>query len=452
MAQDILIVDDEADIRTMLAGILEDEGYETREAGDGEGALEGVRGRCPTLVILDIWLQGSRIDGLAVLDTIKHEHPSLPVLMISGHGTIETAVQAIKQGAFDFIEKPFQTDRLIVLVERAIEDARLRRENAELRLRMGAPDALVGDSTHMNQVRQAVERVAPTGSRAMIFGPPGVGKETVARLLHTHSRRADGPFVVLNCAAMHPERMESELFGEEPATPGVSGPRKTGTFEQAHGGTLFLDEVGDMPLETQGKIVRVLQEQSFHRVGGRVQVQVDVRVVAATSHDLPEAINNGTFREDLYYRVNVMDIHLPPLRERPGDILPLARHFIKKHSARATHPIEGISDEAAKLLTRYHWPGNVRELENTIEKAVLLCKNQRLEPEDLDMNISETETDLLPANDNLSLKEALKEVERKIILRTLDECDGNKKQTAERLDINRTTLYNKLHEHEIMES
>lgn len=296
MAHDILIVDDEADIRMLIAGILNDEGIKTREAADADQAFAQVAARRPSLVVLDIWLQGSRLDGLQILEQLMRDHANLPVIMISGHGNIETAVQAIKVGAYDFIEKPFKADRLLLMVDRAIEAARLKRENQELKLRAGGDAELIGKSSAVNQVRQSIDKVAPTGSRVLISGPPGAGKEVVARLIHARSRRAGGPFVGLNCATMRPERLEMELFGTEA---GVDGPgRKIGTFEQAHGGTLLLDEVADMPLETQGKIVRALQEQVFERVGGGQRVEVDVRVIATSNRDLQAEIEQGRFRQD----------------------------------------------------------------------------------------------------------------------------------------------------------
>src|ERR671926_518132 len=310
MAHDILIVDDEADIRMLIAGILRDEGYATREAGDSEEALAAIHTRQPTLVVLDIWLQNSQLDGIEILHQVRADMPSVPVVMISGHGTIETAVEAIKIGAYDFIEKPFKSDRLLLVVARAIEAAQLRRENAELRLRAGGELDLVGASSAINQLRQQIERVAPTGSRVLVTGAPGSGKEVVGRLLHARSRRAEGPFVAINCATMHPDRLEIELFGSEGNDGGT--PRKVGTFERAHGGTLFLDEVADMPLETQGKIVRALQEQTFERVGGG-RVEVDVRVFASTNRDLAELIAAGRFREDLFYRLSVVPIRVPAL-------------------------------------------------------------------------------------------------------------------------------------------
>ncbi|MCB2099522.1 MAG: sigma-54-dependent Fis family transcriptional regulator, partial [Rhodobacterales bacterium] len=305
VSSEVLIVDDEADIRFITAGILEDEGFRTRQAANAAEALSAVAARRPSLVLLDIWLQDSHLDGLGILDALRQDHPDLPVVMMSGHGTIETAVTAIRKGAYDFIEKPFQTDRLLVLVARAMEAARLKRENIELRRRTGGPVHMIGQSAAMQQVRQAVQRVAPANSRVLITGPAGSGKEVVARALHDLSRRASGPFEVLNCASMEPDRMEVELFGtESPPSPDV--PRKVGTFEAADGGTLFLDEVADMPLETQGKIVRVLQDQHFERVGGGSRVQVDVRVVAASSQNLTDAIREGRFRDDLFYRLSVV--------------------------------------------------------------------------------------------------------------------------------------------------
>src|SRR5712671_331024 len=311
MAHDILIVDDEADIRMLIAGVLKDEGYATREAGDSAEALAAIQARQPTLVILDIWLQGSELDGIAILRQLQSEMPSVPVVMISGHGTIETAVEAIKIGAYDFIEKPFKADRLLLLIARAIEAAQLRRENAELKLRAGGELDLVGASPAINQLRTQIERVAPTGSRVLISGAPGAGKEIVGRLLHARSRRSQGPFVPINCATMRPDRLEIELFGSEASNNGEA--RKIGTFEQAHGGTLFLDEVADMPLETQGKIVRALQDQTFERVGG-ARVKVDVRVIASTNRDLALEIAAGRFREDLYYRLAVVPLQVPTLR------------------------------------------------------------------------------------------------------------------------------------------
>ena len=325
MASDILIVDDEADIRELVAGILEDEGHETRTAGNSDAALQAITDRVPRLVFLDIWLQGSRLDGLDLLDAIKAQHPEVPVVMISGHGNIETAVSAIKKGAYDFIEKPFKADRLILVVRRAIEAFKLRRENSELRVRAGDDTTLIGISPALAQVRQTIDKVAPTNSRVLIAGPSGSGKEVVARLMHARSRRSGHAFVAINAANMAPERMETELFGTEES---ASGPRKVGVFEQAHGGTLFLDEVAEMPLETQSKILRVLVDQTFERVGGGSRVKVDVRVVSSSSRDLLEEISKGRFREDLFHRLNVVPISVPALASRREDIPLLVEHFM----------------------------------------------------------------------------------------------------------------------------
>src|SRR3954466_5886191 len=378
MAHDILIVDDEADIRMLIAGVLKDEGYATREAGNSTEAMAAIQARQPTLVILDIWLQGSELDGIGILRRLRAEMPSVPVVMISGHGTIETAVEAIKIGAYDFIEKPFKADRLLLVIARAIEAALLRRENAELKLRAGGELDLVGASSAMNQLRQQIERVAPTGSRVLITGAPGSGKEVAGRLLHARSRRAQGPFVPVNCATMRPDRLEIELFGSE--ANGEGAPRKIGTFERAHGGTLFLDEVADMPIETQGKIVRVLQEQTFERVGGSRRVEVDVRVVASSNRELSSEIAAGRFREDLFYRLNVVPIRVPPLRERREDIPLLARHFMTRSAEAANLRSRELGEEARAALQAYEWPANVRQLRNVVDWLLISAPGEALDP------------------------------------------------------------------------
>ena len=330
MAADILVVDDEADIRELVAGVLEDEGYSVRTAGDSDSALQAVRARRPAVLILDIWMQGGGLDGIELLGVVKELDPDLPVLMISGHGTIETAVAAIKKGAYDFLEKPFKTDRLLLLVERALEAATLKRENRRLRTQAGVPSGFLGRSASAAQLRQTIARVAVASSRVMISGPPGSGKELVARLIHETSSKAKAEFVPIGAAGMTPERMDLELFGEE----GEGGrPSKIGVFERAHGGTLYLDEVADMPRETQGRILRVLVEQRFRRVGGDSDVQVDVRVVSSTSRDLREEIAAGRFREDLYHRLNVVPLRVPGLAERREDIPELVLYFTDQISA-----------------------------------------------------------------------------------------------------------------------
>ncbi|WP_404378668.1 sigma-54-dependent transcriptional regulator [Caenispirillum salinarum] len=451
MARDILIVDDESDIRMLLAGILEDEGYEPREAGDGDEALEEIRRRAPSMIILDIWLEGSRIDGLQVLETVKAEHPTVPVVMISGHGTIETAVSAIKLGAYDFIEKPFKSDRLLLLVERAMEAASLKRENEELRLRAGGPPELVGGSPGIAQVRQAIDRVAPTGSRVLLTGAPGSGKEVGARLIHAKSKRADMPFVVVNCAAMHPDRMEPELFGVEAGVDGLTG-RKIGLFEQAHGGTLLLDEVADMPMETQGKIVRALQEQTFERVGGSKRVEVDVRVIAASNRDLQQAITEGAFREDLYYRLNVVPIRMPDLRDRREDIPLLARHFMEQAARAAGMAPREIGEDAMAALQSYGWPGNVRQLRNVVDWLLIMAPGDPAQPitaEHLPAEIGSITPEVLRLENSgqimaLPLREAREMFEREYLISQVTRFNGNISRTAEFVGMERSALHRKL--------
>ncbi|HYC04802.1 MAG TPA: sigma-54 dependent transcriptional regulator [Azospirillaceae bacterium] len=450
MAHDILIVDDEADIRMLIAGILGDEGMKTREAADSDQALAAVAARRPSLVILDIWLQGSRLDGLQILDELKRDHPDVPIVMISGHGTIETAVAAIKRGAYDFIEKPFKSDRLLLLVERAIEAARLRRENRELRLRAGGEFELIGKSLPINQLRQNIEKVAPTGSRVLISGPPGSGKEVVARILHQRSRRADGPFVALNCATMRPDRLEIELFGTEQPIDGAG--RKVGTFEQAHGGTLFLDEVADMPLETQGKIVRVLQEQTFERVGGSSRVEVDVRVIASTNRDLSAEIESGHFRQDLYYRLAVVPLKVSALRDRREDIPLLARHFMQRSSDAAGIPQRVFGEDAMAALQAYDWPGNVRQLRNVVDWLLIMVSGDPAEPIRADMLPPEigaiTPTVLKWEKGGeimaLPLREAREVFEREYLLAQVTRFGGNISRTAAFVGMERSALHRKL--------
>ncbi|MGF1626726.1 MAG: sigma-54-dependent transcriptional regulator [Alphaproteobacteria bacterium] len=449
MARDVLVVDDEADIRLLIAGTLEDEGYTTREAANSDQAMAAVRERQPSLVILDIWLEGSQLDGMQVLELLLHDHPNLPIVMISGHGSIETAVSAIKQGAYDFIEKPFKSDRLLLIVERAVESARLRAENTELRLRAGAETDLIGGSPAVNQLRQAVLRVAPTGSRVLLSGAPGSGKEVVARLLHRRSRRTDGPFVVLNCATLNPDRLETELFGEETAT---DGRRKVGTFERAHGGTLLLDEVADMPLETQGKIVRVLQDQSFERVGGSTRVHVDVRVIASTNRNLAELISAGQFREDLYYRLNVVPLAVPSLAERREDIPVLARHFMNMAAQSAGLASRELSEDSIAALQAYEWPGNVRQLRNVMDWLLIMAPGGGREPIRAEMLPPEISAATPPALRweqsgeimGLPLREARETFERQYLAAQVNRFGGNISRTASFVGMERSALHRKL--------
>jgi len=451
MAHDILVVDDEADIRMLMCGILKDEGYQTREAGNSTQALAAVRSRRPTLVVLDIWLQGSELDGIEILKIIRRELPDLPVVMISGHGTIETAVAAIKIGAYDFIEKPFKSDRLLLVVERAIEAARLRREVEELRLRAGGDEELIGVSHAMTQLRQQVERVAGTGSRVLVSGPPGAGKDVVARVLHGQSRRASGPFVALNCATLRPERLELELFGSEAGAESADSPRKVGTFEQAHGGTLFLDEVADMPLETQGKIVRAVQDQTFERVGGG-RVEVDVRVVASTNRDLAFEIAAGRFREDLFYRLAVVPIRVPSLRERCEDIPLLARHFMARAAEGARLTPREFGEDAMAALQAYEWPGNVRQLRNVVDWLLIMAPGESREPLRADMlpaeigSIAPTVVKWDKGGEimTLPLRDAREVFEREYLLAQVTRFGGNISRTAAFVGMERSALHRKL--------
>jgi two-component system nitrogen regulation response regulator NtrX len=451
MANEILIVDDEADIRMLITGILQDEGYETCDAGDSERALELLRQRRPSLVVLDIWLENSTLDGMEILSAVKQEWPATPVVMISGHGNIETAVNAIKLGAYDFIEKPFKSDRLLLVVQRAIEAARLRSENEELRLRIGQTSDFIGSSHWYHQVSQAIRKVAPTGSRVLITGPAGAGKEVVARQLHSCSHRATAPFVALNCATMHPDRLEPELFGTEPGL--LDGEAGTvGTFEKAHGGTLFLDEVADMPMETQGKIVRVLQEQTFQRVGGDKRIAVDVRVIAATNRDLPGLISDGRFREDLFYRLNVVPIEVPALRERREDIPELVTCFMERAAENAGLPPRALSDDALAALRAYEWPGNVRQLRNVIEWVLIMAPGRPQDPVRPDMlppEIGASALASLPSETgeeimSLPLREAREVFERKYLEAQVMRFGGNISRTASFVGMERSALHRKL--------
>jgi two-component system nitrogen regulation response regulator NtrX len=446
MAQEILIVDDEADIRSIIADTLADEGYDTRMAADADAALAALRARRPSLVLLDIWLEGSRIDGMGVLDAIRAEHPSVPVVMISGHGTIEVAVAAIRKGAYDFLEKPFQTDRLLLVIARAIEAARLRRENEELKFRAGVDCEMVGVSAAVAHINQMIERVAPTNSRVLVTGAAGTGKEVVARLIHARSLRRDGPFVVLNCATMHPERMEAELFG-------VDGEqRKVGTLEQAHGGTMLLDEVADMPLETQAKFLRVLQDQAVHRINGSEPCKVDARVIATTSKDLNALIEQGRFREDLFYRLRVVPIDVPPLRQRREDIPSLARHLMATASLRAGLPPRQLGEDAIAALQAYPWPGNVRQLCNVIDWLLIMTPAtethvvtaRQLPPDIVGAEAPLPSLDRAAEIMTMPLREAREAFEREYLMAQIARFGGNISRTAGFIGMERSALHRKL--------
>lgn len=452
MAKDILVVDDEEDIRELISGVLSDEGFKTRVAADSDQALDAVRVRRPNVLILDIWLQGSKMDGLELLDEVKRLDPELPVIIISGHGTIETAVSAIKRGAYDFIEKPFKADRLLLNVSRAIEAAELRRENKELR-RFGGPEtSLIGESSAIAVVRNIVDKVAPTGSRVLITGPAGCGKEVVARLLHSRSTRADGPFVVVNAASMAPERMEMELFGIEDRSGDPQSQRQTGLFERAHGGTLFIDEVADMPLETQGKILRVLVDQTFVRVGGSKSVEVDVRVISATSRELSMEIQAGRFRADLYHRLNVVPVAVPSLRERMSDIPLLVEYFINREAESLGLPRRTLTDEAMAALQTADWPGNVRELRNVVARLLILSPEDAdapigvgmLPPEIVDKNATMIRPEGTKEIMTLPLREAREYFEREYLSAQIQRFGGNISRTANFIGMERSALHRKL--------
>ncbi|AHI24391.1 sigma-54-dependent Fis family transcriptional regulator [Komagataeibacter xylinus] len=450
MGHEILIVDDEPDIRLLIEGILADEGYETRLAADSDSAIAAFRERRPSLVVLDVWLQGSRLDGLGILNVLHKEEPSIPVIMISGHGTIETAVAALQHGAYDFIEKPFQADRLLVVVRRALEASRLARENAELRLRAGSGTVLEGRSAAITAVRNQIDRVAPTGSRVLISGMAGTGKEVAARMIHASSRRAEGPFIALNCATLAPGRFEEELFGIEGGDDGAG--RRTGVLERAHGGTLVLDEVSDMPLETQGKIVRALQDQTFERLGGARRVKVDVRVLATTNRDLQSEIAMGRFREDLYYRLAVVPLRIPSLRERREDIPELARMFLDRAAENAGLPLRELSGDAIAALQSYEWPGNERELRNLMERLLIMMPGNSSDPIRADMlpsTVGEGAPALLKFDSDedvmsLPLREARDLFETQYLQAQLLRFGGNISRTAGFVGMERSALHRKL--------
>jgi len=481
MALEVLIVDDEADIRELVSGVLEDEGYAVRAAADSTQTLDAIEERRPSMVLLDVWLQGSKLDGLQLLQEIKQRDPTIPVLVISGHGNLDTAVAAVREGAVDFIEKPFEAERLIYLVDRATETDRLRRENQTLRLQIGQEDQLQGSSVAINTVRATLKRVAPTGSRVMISGPPGVGKEIAARMIHQWSPRARAPFIVLSAAMMSPDRIEEELFGsdsdgvirsgllapfivlsaammspdrieEELFGSDSDGVIRSGLLEHAHGGTLFLDEIADMPLTTQAKILRVLTDQSYTRVGGQRPVKVDVRVLSATSRNLQDEIAAGRFREDLYYRLNVVPVKLPPLRERREDIPELVSHFLARIAAERRMSAPTISEEAMAALQAHDWPGNVRQLRNIIERTLILAPGDRAARIEVDLlppEVLDNQSAMSGANSGMAimgspLREAREAFEREYLKIQIRRFSGNISRTASFIGMERSALHRKL--------
>ena len=448
MAHEILIVDDEDDIRQLIAGILEDEGFKTRQAANSADAFNAIAARQPSLIILDVWLRDSEHDGLQMLEAIRRDNPNQQVVMISGHGTVDMAVSATKMGAYGFISKPFKTEVLLHTIGRAVEEARLRRENLELQAQaVDRVDNFVGNSQPITQLRQTVDKVAATDSRVLITGPPGAGKGVVARLLHIHSARRDSRFVLLNCAGLKPESLETALFGAEPEG---GGPRRIGVLEEAHTGTLLLDEVADMSLETQGKIVRVLQNKNFVRLGGETEVAVDVRVLAATNKDLRKEIDAGRFREDLFYRLNVVPLPVPALQARRQDIPELAQHLMERLCRVKGRPTCLLGGDALAMLQAYEWPGNVWELINVIERLLINAPTgMEIRSDAVSAAIGQGTVNFMPWDKasetmNQPLREAREAFEREYLAFHLIRLSGNISLTAEFVGMDRAALHRKL--------
>jgi two-component system, NtrC family, nitrogen regulation response regulator NtrX len=441
MPASILIVDDESGIRQSLAALLREEGYEVESAASGEGCLEAIARRPYDLVLLDVWLP--KLDGLSTLEQMQDQGGAPMVVMISGHGNIETAVRATKLGAFDFIEKPLSLEKTILVVKHALGHLRLEAENRRLRAELEKRWQILGDSVPMKALRQQIALTAPTNSRVLIYGESGTGKELVAHALHAHSPRAALPFVEVNCAAIPEELIESELFGHRKGSFTGASEDKTGKFQKADGGTLFLDEVGDMSTKTQSKVLRVLEEQRFEPIGSNQPVTVDVRVIAATNKKLEEEIARGAFREDLFYRLNVIPFSISPLRERPEDIPILSRHYLAEYSAAYRKKPKELSDAALEVLLRYPWPGNVRELKNMIERLVIMSPQQRIEPHHLPPEVFRGAA-RSPQQPYATLHEARSAYEREFVLRKLEENQWNMTRTALALGLERSHLYRKM--------
>jgi len=445
MAYSILVIDDEEGIRESLKGILEDEGYEVTVSESAEEGLKFFERQYPDLVLLDIWLPG--MDGIEALRIMRDKRPEIPVIMISGHGTIELAVKASKLGAYDFLEKPVSLERVLITVKRALEMSSLEGELRALRLEVAEKWKLVGESLPMQYLRRQIDLVAPSNSIVLITGESGSGKELVARLIHEGSPRRQHPFIEVNCAAIPHELIESELFGHEKGAFTGATEKKKGKFELADKGTLFLDEVGDMSLQAQAKVLRVIETKEFQRVGGSKNIKVDVRIIAATNKDLEGEVKKGNFREDLYFRLNVIPIKVPPLRERKEDIPLLVRHFLELIASEYGKPVKRLSEDALKILMDYDWPGNVRELKNLIERLVIMCQKDLITPSELQrgafLNLSERSS--MEGYFGIpTLKEAREAFERDFILRKLREHNWNISKTAEAIGLERTALYRKL--------
>ncbi|HDY94386.1 response regulator [Sulfitobacter sp. M220] len=442
---DILIVDDERDIRELISDILEDEGFVTRLAGNSDDAIAAINAEPPALMILDIWLKDSRMDGIDILKTVKRDNPDVPVVIISGHGNIEIAVAAIKQGAYDFIEKPFNIDQLMVVIRRAMETSRLRRENQSLKRREVVSTDMIGSSTSFKTLMGQLDKVTKSNGRVMLRGPAGAGKEIAARYIHANSNRASAPFVTVNCASVAPDRMEEVLFGRETPERGV----EPGLLEQAHGGVIFFDEVADLPLGTQSKILRVLVDQQFTRVGGNDKVRVDLRVISSTSKDLDAAIKEDTFRQELFHRLNVVPISVPSLEDRRDDIPVLARHFIADFNTSQGLPLREFSGDAEALLQTMVWPGNVRQLKNLVERVLILGDGTgpieaRELPGEEETTDDEGRVVLSGALATLPLREAREAFEREYLLTQINRFGGNISRTANFVGMERSALHRKL--------
>jgi two-component system nitrogen regulation response regulator NtrX len=446
MAAEILVVDDEADIRELVGGILQDEGFAVRTAGNSTDALAAVRARAPRLVVLDVWLKGSELDGLGILTMLKDMDPFLPVVVISGHGTVETAVEAIRRGAYDYLEKPFKAEKLIVTIQRAMENAALKRENSRLRARSASSHEMVGRSGILAQLTGSIDKVSPTNSRIMISGPPGSGKDLVARLIHEQSSRATGPFIVVNAAAIDPDRVESELFGEEF---GDGKAPKIGLFEQAHAGTLLLDEISDMPLVAQSRILRVLVDQRFRRRNGQDDVTVDVRVISTTARDLRSEIQAGRFREDLYYRLNVVPVDVPSLDRRREDIPDLVDYFVQRVADATGLQPRPFSEDAVAVLQASEWPGNVRQLRNVVERLLILANGEPPGPITAQHLPSDAKGGGASAAGSMqmismSLRDAREHFEREYLAMQITRFGGNVSRTAAFIGMERSALHRKL--------
>ncbi|MEM6388996.1 MAG: sigma-54 dependent transcriptional regulator [Pseudomonadota bacterium] len=445
---DILVVDDERDIRELICDILQDEGFSTRMAGNSDEAMAELNAQPPALMVLDIWLKDSNMDGIDILTHTKRDNPEVPVVIISGHGNIEIAVAAIKQGAYDFIEKPFNIDQLMVVIRRAMETARLRKENSALRRQDGKSADMIGTSPAFRTLKGQLDKVTKSNGRVMLTGGPGAGKEMAARYIHAQSNRADAPFVTVNSASIAPERMEEVLFGRETAERGV----EQGLLEQAHGGLIYFDEIADMPLGTQSKILRVLVDQSFSRVGGTAKVRVDLRVISSTNRDLSDEIAAGNFREELYHRLNVVPIHVPSLSERREDIPVLADHFVQGFNAEQGLPLRDFADDATAMLQTMNWPGNVRQLKNVVERVLILGDGTGpIEPRDLpgaggteEKGGVEDDLSLSASLTTLPLREARELFERHYLMAQINRFGGNISRTANFVGMERSALHRKL--------